>query len=257
MTEGGSRLETRRLDRDTVREIKGHEFSDLGFLPGHGWIGLEQMPERQVVMALETGRTIAAWPLYGVCSFRAGGSLLACLGADDRLWTLFDLTTRRTAGERLRLGSRVDFTRTPDGQYLAATGSEPDGLHVTNLGTGRDVLVNKEPSIGRGFSRDGRLVVTFDGTEATVLDVGKRLPTGRIRVRGDGHIVSLSPDNRYLVVGEGRSLRLYTWQWKDLAESACRVISRNRVDSSWQEAIPSRLFAAACPGYPDVQPPWR
>jgi WD40 repeat protein len=191
----------------------------------------------------------------GDVAFSPDGSSLALvheIGGTVEIW--------KVTGRRARIATLMpSFTDlgyalaySPDGRTLASGGTLTD-VHLWDVRTHR--LLRKLEQGGDGvtgldFSADGR-VLAVAGYEpaASLWDVATGARIGPTLTAGDRRAqIDLSPHGHRLLVthadGRGAVWNVDPRAW---ATRACAVANRTLTRAEWEEFLPGRRFAPACP----------
>ncbi len=147
-------------------------------------------------------------------------------------------------------GALESVTFSPDGQYLASTGSD-NTARLWTLPGGDEVFRVRHQMrvITAAFSADGAYLVTGsqDGS-ARVWAVPGGEEVARLINPGNIDAVLFSPDGKYVVAAsnDGRA-RVWFLPIDDLLAEACRRVARNFNMEEWRQYLGDEPYRKTCP----------
>jgi WD40 repeat protein len=98
------------------------------------------------------------------------------------------------------------------------------------------------------FSRDGRLLASYDGKRIQVFDLSSRLPIAQIEQ--ETHSISFSKDlTRLYTVTLGAEWEVveHPLSTTDLIDENCRRLTRNLSPEEWNQYLPDEPYRRTCP----------
>jgi WD40 repeat protein/tRNA A-37 threonylcarbamoyl transferase component Bud32 len=192
----------------------------------------------------------------GDVAFSPDGSTLAVvreIGGTVEIWEADGRSRIATLEPPYSYWGGYALAFSPDGRTLASGGNLTD-VYVWDLRTGRLLRTLEQGSagvLGLDFSSDGRLLAV-SGWEpvASLWDVATGTRVGPTLTAGDRSTeIDLSPDGRRLLVthadGRGAVWNVDPTSW---ARRACAVANRTLTRAEWEQFLPGRRYAPACPG---------
>lgn len=155
----------------------------------------------------------------------------------------------------------------PTGEYLVTKGGPNNTftiLHVREISTGKEIasMVHASNIEAVAISSDGQYIASGENDRtAHIWETSTGIEVARIT--GNSTIISIgfSPDGRYVAASgcdqfatkyctEG-SVRMWSWQPKDLISNACSVMLRNLTLAEWEQYIgTSKPYETVCDNLP-------
>ena len=224
---------------------EGLALVDLGYRPKFGWVGLERAGDEYRASRLEPQTELCRWKAESEYELSADGRLAT---STDGQFRVLDLTNRcrpRLPTGRIERREIESVFSAPEGPVLVVR-SNSCTIRLVKLESGEPLANIDECAWEATLSLDGRLLAASGTSEVGVWDLrsGKRIAR-RTDVLGY-RTVSMSPDQRYVLIHTNGRINVWRWQRDDLGHEVCHVLDRNLEAAQFRERISRDELASAC-----------
>ena len=209
------------------------------------------------VWDLESGEETARVPheaSVNDVTFSPDGEYLATAGY-DKTAQVWDPRSGQEIARMTHESNVLDLEFSPGGKYLA-TASADATARVWDPESGEEVArMTQEMLVSKvAFSPDGKYLATASAdATARVWDPESGSEVMRI-AHGPNDLmlgVAFDPAGDYLATVGRLSTRAWPWRRsEDLADEACRRLTRNFTKTEWQQNLPEEEYHETCPGLP-------